>query len=269
MTRTLVQVQWPKTAPLSPALKRILLESEKGFYYFDRMAADDKIKFIYFDLDDTLFDHTRSEQMALKSLFQSMPQTFASIDQASFLRTYKRINGELWTQMAEGKISAQQLKRLRFELTFKAFDVGCTNADEISRRYLEVYSQMDFVLPNTTETLQYLNSKYELGILSNGFEGIQETKLRNTKLGSYFLVKIFSGNVGAMKPDPRIFSAATQATNVRPAGIVYVGDSYENDIVGAKAAGWRCVFFNPNKEIVQDTLADHEITDLLHLTEIF
>jgi len=57
---------------------------------------------------------------------------------------------------------------------------------------------------------------------------------------------LLSGETGIFKPDPRIFWQAARALNVEPEACLYVGNSYEDDIVGSKRAGmWAC-WFNPN-----------------------
>jgi putative hydrolase of the HAD superfamily len=54
------------------------------------------------------------------------------------------------------------------------------------------------------------------------------------------------------KPDPRIFEIALARAGVGPAEAVMVGDSWENDIQGARAAGVRAVWFNRNDAAVAD-----------------
>ena len=50
-----------------------------------------------------------------------------------------------------------------------------------------------------------------------------------------------SAEVGAAKPDPRIFEAALVAAGCGPADAVHVGDSPEDDVAGAGAAGIRAL----------------------------
>jgi len=51
--------------------------------------------------------------------------------------------------------------------------------------------------------------------------------------------------VGVAKPDPAIFSFALEVLDVKPEHIGYVGDSYANDVVGARAAGMRPFLLDP------------------------
>lgn len=52
---------------------------------------------------------------------------------------------------------------------------------------------------------------------------------------------VTSAEVGAAKPDPAIFEHALELAGARPEDVVHVGDSLENDVAGARAAGIRPV----------------------------
>jgi HAD superfamily hydrolase (TIGR01509 family) len=79
-----------------------------------------------------------------------------------------------------------------------------------------------------------------LGVVSNS-DGRVDEALQSAGLREYFDVVIDSGLVGVEKPDPRIFHAALTALGVRPEEALYVGDLYEVDVVGARAAGIEAV----------------------------
>ena len=131
------------------------------------------------------------------------------------------------------------------------------------------YSQLGFTFPNARETLTYLKDRYRLAILSNGFPEVQEQKLRNTKLGTFFKHKLYSADLGVMKPDPQIFYKAMARAGVRAAEAAYVGDSYEDDIESAKKVGWKTIHFSPTGEFQNNGVADLEITELAELMNIF
>jgi HAD superfamily hydrolase (TIGR01509 family) len=55
---------------------------------------------------------------------------------------------------------------------------------------------------------------------------------------------VTSAEVGAPKPDPRIFEAALAAVGCSPARAILVGDSLEIDVAGGRAAGIRSVLLD-------------------------
>ena len=56
---------------------------------------------------------------------------------------------------------------------------------------------------------------------------------------------IDSSKVGVEKPDPRIFRLALERAGLGPQEVVYVGDLYSIDVVGARAAGLRAILMDP------------------------
>jgi putative hydrolase of the HAD superfamily len=79
-----------------------------------------------------------------------------------------------------------------------------------------------------------------LGVVSNS-EGRVAEALEAAELRQYFDVVIDSGLIGIEKPDPRIFHAALEALGVGADEALYVGDLYDVDVVGARAAGIEAV----------------------------
>ncbi len=227
------------------------------------------IKTIFFDLDNTLFDHMRAEQATLKFLLDSKPELFAKVNRENFLRTYDKNNTILWKQMADGEIAPSELRILRFKMTFEELNLTPIDYSMFSENYLAIYSKQTFAISNAVEVLDYLKPKYSLGILSNGFPRVQESKLSRLELHSYFEYKVYSEHVGVAKPYPGIFSEAANISNSKPTETIYIGDSYENDIVGAKNFGWQAIFFNPEKTSENNSLADFEISDLIEIKNIF
>ena len=57
-------------------------------------------------------------------------------------------------------------------------------------------------------------------------------------------VLVVSEEAGVAKPSPRIFEIALERVKVRAEDAVMVGDSWTNDVEGARAAGLRAIWFN-------------------------
>jgi putative hydrolase of the HAD superfamily len=63
-------------------------------------------------------------------------------------------------------------------------------------------------------------------------------------LSRYFICVLDSCEEGVEKPDPRLFEAALAKSGADPARTIHVGDLYEVDVVGARAAGIRGVLLD-------------------------
>lgn len=77
---------------------------------------------------------------------------------------------------------------------------------------------------------------FRLAVISNS-DGRAARTLEINGLLQYFEFVIDSGEVGIEKPDPRIFELALTRLGLAPAEALYVGDLYEVDVLGARAAG--------------------------------
>ena len=92
------------------------------------------------------------------------------------------------------------------------------------------------------EVLELLAQKMPMVLVSN-FYGNVATVLKEMNLDHIFKQVIESAVVGVRKPDPRIFTLGVEALELKPEEVVVVGDSYDKDILPAKAAGCHTVWF--------------------------
>lgn len=102
------------------------------------------------------------------------------------------------------------------------------------------------VEPGTAETLAELKGRgYRLGVVSNA-DGRVQSFLEHVGLMQHLDFVIDSGAVGVEKPDPRIFKLALERAGVGSDEAVHVGDVYEVDVLGARAAGIRPILLLAN-----------------------
>ncbi len=102
-----------------------------------------------------------------------------------------------------------------------------------SVRYLQAF-------PQSVRMLEKLKS-YPLGVVSNGQRVFSELEMRRLGLYGYFRFVLFSSDFGYKKPDSRIFLAGAGHLALRPDEILYVGDSYENDINPTRSLGMKAM----------------------------
>jgi putative hydrolase of the HAD superfamily len=99
------------------------------------------------------------------------------------------------------------------------------------------------IAPGTTDVLERLAKRYELGVISNS-DGTMARLLKAVGLSRYFRTITDSGTVGHQKPSPEIFRLALEAMGAEPEQSVYVGDIYSVDYVGATGAGMNAVLID-------------------------
>jgi HAD superfamily hydrolase (TIGR01549 family) len=97
-----------------------------------------------------------------------------------------------------------------------------------------------------------------------------KAKLQEAHILAYFDTITISSDVGFIKPHPEIFRRALRESQLRPDEVVFVGDTYQQDIVGAKRVGLKTVWLNARHEprtMAQDDPPDYEIDMLAELVE--
>lgn len=225
---------------------------------------------LFFDLDHTLWDFDRNSHEVLEELYHKYNLGELGVSSFElFHAAYKERNAMMWEQYRLGKISKAELRDNRFMLTF--WDMGLDSElapKEMSVEYLQLSPTKTNLFPHAHEVLNYLKDKYTLHIITNGFEEAQHIKLKSSDLTKYFKEIIISEHTGFKKPDIRIFEYSAKKANTLPEECVMIGDGLEVDILGAQAAGWDTVFFNPFK-MAHAEKPTWEIDSLDELMQIF
>lgn len=87
------------------------------------------------------------------------------------------------------------------------------------------------------EVLEALKARgYRLGVISNA-DGRVRALLESAGLCGFLELVVDSAEAGLEKPDSRIFLLATERLGLPANACAYVGDIYEIDVLGARAAG--------------------------------
>nr|WP_294791819.1 YjjG family noncanonical pyrimidine nucleotidase [uncultured Mucilaginibacter sp.] len=212
-------------------------------------------KHIYFDLDHTIWDFDKNAEETLHELYLLHKLADIGLNSADiFIETYTANNHRLWREYHLGTITKEQLRQARFNQTF--LDLG-VHPDVIPMGFEDAYVQLcptkTNLFPHAHETLSYLQGKYTLHLISNGFKESQDIKIGNTGIGKYFQHIVVSELVGVNKPDRAIFQHALDIAGAQKHESIMIGDSLEADVYGALNFGMDAIYFNPfNAEKPED-----------------
>ncbi len=207
-----------------------------------------KYKHLIFDLDHTLWDFEKSSRETLAELHQIFGLAqIGGCDLVNFIRIYEKTNQILWTKYHEKKVTKDELRIQRFQLVFKAFghqddDMAAT----LDREYIERCPVKPNLMKGALSTLDSLYGKYEMHLLTNGFEETQHRKIEAAKIDNFFKTVTTSESCGHTKPHPLIFKHKLKKIDANRTECLMIGDNPLSDIHGAKTAGIDQVFFNPN-----------------------
>lgn len=206
---------------------------------------------LFFDLDDTLLDHRGAEERAQRQTVGAFVGLFGGVAFGEWLGAYRSANALLWTAYGRGEIGREELHRRRFADPLASFGLDAGAAGRVGEAYLEEYRRAWRLNEGAEELLAAAAGLGEVGILSNGFRELQRSKIARFELERWVKHVVLSEEVGAMKPARAIFDAAVRAAcGARAANgrrKLYLGDHFETDALGAKAAGWLPVLYNPGR----------------------
>ena len=222
-----------------------------------------EIQHIFFDLDHTLWDFEKNSNLTFEQLFKTHN---IQLELNDFLSTYSPINFDYWKLYREERISKEKLRYGRLKDSFDALNY-VVNDDLIhllSEEYINILPSNNYLFDGTIELLEYLHPKYELHIITNGFEEVQDLKLEKSGIKKYFDKIITSESVGVKKPNPKVFKFALEKALAKPENSIMVGDNLEADIIGAINCGISSIHFNLHDE----KYSNKKYTSVSHLLEI-
>ena len=213
---------------------------------------------IFFDLDRTLWDYDQNLEDSLNELFDEHIGARVQSGSDAFRRAFHFENTRLWKDFTANKIDKSFLREHRFHFTMQRLGIDDKSlALMVEEAYMEKTPAKKKLLPGVHEALGYLRTKYQLHIITNGFEDAQQFKLRNSGIHHYFTEIITSDSAGATKPNLEIYKHSEQKTGALSEQCLMVGDDWLNDVHGALEAGWQALHYDPKaREPKEITISD-------------
>jgi putative hydrolase of the HAD superfamily len=207
------------------------------------------IKAVFFDWFNTLahYDPPREEvyRGALKE--HNIEVTFSQA-----YRGLLEGDRQFFALKAQGQIKYKHLSEIEDVLTLYPLAI-CTVAGvsaspeihlKVIHRVLQGFSSRTVLYEDVAPMLEELKKRnYVLGIITNADQSVIKL-IDSLGLSRYLKAIITSEQAGAEKPDAAIFNAAYAQTGLQPDEMVYVGDQYKSDVVGAQKAGSRGILLD-------------------------
>lgn len=193
-----------------------------------------KYSSLFFDLDNTLLDFSKSEEISLTLLFEH----YKCADYENIRETYNIENHKLWAKYENGEISFENLLESRFPLTLAHYGIK-VDGKEWDARYHSLLREYPFLMADDVpEVIHTLSQSYRLFIATNGVTETQIERLKKMELFEFFEAIYTSQEIGYQKPDIRFFDYVkehVQDFDVTKA--LMVGDSTKTDILGGNNVG--------------------------------
>lgn len=216
-------------------------------------------EWILFDADNTLFHF--DDFSGLNGMFKKhFEMEFCEKDYQAF----QEISKPLWHSYQNGAINAQHLQERRFYSWAEKLQISTTRLNSI---FMQTMADISKPFQGVLSLLNFLKGKVKLGIITNGFTELQQTRLERTGLRSFFEIHVISEQVGIAKPDPRIFEyALSLAGNPAREKVLMVGDTFETDMLGGINAKLDTCWLNPERRpFPQNFITSHQIGSISEL----
>ncbi len=199
-----------------------------------------KYKMILLDIDDTIFDFQAGNRNAVAELMAEL-----GLSSPTVFDEYQAINHACWEALERGEMTQEILHVERFR-RFLASKNRYDDPKSVADRFAELLGQQAILLPGAEEFVKTLSEHLPVVVLTNGITVIQKARMARSPISRWITRFVISQEVGASKPDPRIFEIALDGTS--PADALMIGDSLNSDIRGAAASGLDSCWFNPHRK---------------------
>ncbi|ALS01252.1 HAD family hydrolase [Enterococcus silesiacus] len=228
------------------------------------------MKTIVFDVDDTIYDQQQPFRNAINAVF---PNVKPEDMHALYIR-FRFHSDETFPKVMSDEWTLEYMRFFRINESLKDLDYPSVSQEDglIFQKTYE--DELDNIVmhPEVKKVFDFLKEKnIPMGIITNGPTDHQFKKVKQLQLENWVPTDniIISQSTGFQKPEKEIFDLAAKEFGMDCERTLYVGDSFENDIAGAKNGGWKSLWFNHRlREMPADEEA-HHIKEVTSFDDLF
>ncbi len=210
------------------------------------MSINTSLQHIFFDLDNTLWDHRKNAYLTIKEIFEreKVSEKY-QLNFEEFHKEYFTINENLWAMIRDGKIDKNYIREHRFHDSFMFFGIDDKElADKFEHNFLDEILTHNELVEGAIDLLEYLAPKYTLHILSNGFEEVTYKKCELSGIKNYFATITSADEINIRKPQPEIFEYAMKKSGASKDVSMIIGDDWIADVEGGLSFEMDAIFFD-------------------------
>ncbi len=229
------------------------------------------IKAVLFDLFDTLMMIRKNHEFYSPSLirmYRYLNKNGVNVSFDAFQKTYIKTRDDLYAK-ADANLEEPHFN-IRVSETLKSlgynYDVSSPFVAAATAEFCEEFMTFIYLDENAENLLRTLHGKYKLGIISNfAIPECVDKLLKAHGLDKLFDSVVVSGAVNKRKPSPEVFARTLKTLGVSAAETVFVGDTLNADIEGAKAVGIKAIYIERRIEKAERIRPDQTIKSLSEL----
>ena len=225
-----------------------------------------KYKTILIDIDDTLLDFQKSEDLAIRTTIKTL-----GIDPTEELvNKYKEINLKYWKMFERGEIEREALLIARFKEFCEIMNITHNDFSTLNDTYFYNLSSVPFEIDGAEDFLKRLSKHYNIYAVTNGVKRVQTKRLSLVNITKYLKKIYISEEIGFQKPNVEYFDYVLkdlQITNKEE--VLIIGDSLTSDIQGGINSNIDTMWYNPKglKSNIKYTYKISKYEDFFKLIE--
>lgn len=202
------------------------------------------VRAVLFDLDDTLVDHQHANRAAVTGVRDRF-RALQDVPLDDLIAENTRLLDHLHRAVALGTLAvdAARVERYRGLFAYAGANADADAADA-ARTHRALYYKHRRRVAGALELLRALSPRVRIAVVTNNTLAEQREKLSTFGLAEHVAALVTSEEIGVAKPDPRIFGAALARVECAANDAVMIGDSLDNDVGGALAAGIAAIWFD-------------------------
>lgn len=221
-----------------------------------------QLKFLSFDLDDTLYDNGPVIRQAFQDLYDYLVSQYPEIGSLFSLKQFIRRAHEIRAQHPH-EFDYTILRHIHIGNVLT--EAGYPDADTTAAYEVFIDSRQQVVLyDQTVEVLEMVAKQFPLIAITNG-NALPE----RIGIGDYIQQTFNPGNCGFAKPDPRIYQHVCQQLAIRPEQLLHIGDCLDNDFNAAHQAGCQAIWLNHKQHARSIQPQVKELSELIPLIDRF
>ena len=222
-------------------------------------------KAVIFDYIGTLVNcKGYTMEASMENLYTALTSEGFKVSKDRFLAAYaqahekyRKIRYEELREVTNAVWVAEALSNLGFEVTEDDYRIKCA-LNVFFKAYIDSFE----LRGDTKKLLKQAQNQSKVGLISNfTHASVIYSSLRHLGINAFFNVVVVSEETGWRKPSPKIFQEALNRLQIKANEAVYIGDSPNEDIKGAKAAGLKTVFIPSQFNSLEDLLESQQKPD--------
>lgn len=221
-----------------------------------------KYKLIIFDLDDTLFDYSQTEETAVGMACRASGIAPWTDLYPEYRRAHAMVRCQ-FNSLDADNIHAFRIERARTFLTLAKCRYLCPEA--FVKNYLG-FSTVGILIDGVAETLQELRGIRKV-VATNGTNHPRREKLNTSSIAQHFDAFFSAEDLGVSKPNPRFFESIISQYGLTSRDVLIVGDDQNMDIVGAARLGVDSCWFNHRNRPTPPSV-DHNVSTITRFCQL-